>query len=330
MADKLLYGIQQVGIGVTDIVEAEKWYAGALLANIKVLEDHHPATHMAPYMGGKPRNKSAVILINKNGGGGFELWQHTEHQPQNLEKPIQRGDLGINYITLLSGNLKGFTSHLEQLKIEHSAISQTEISIIDPFQNTIHIKESTLLDSSALTTGVKGCSIGVSDLESSLIFYQHFGYSLTGQSETDLTIECTLSSTIKSNGRFGAFFGHNEIVLIQRKDRNARKIFENRYWGDPGFIHLCFDVFNLKSWVKYFSEISPFTILSDENFRMGDAYGYWGYLEDPDGTLIEMVETHRIPIFKNLGIIINLKNKSPHKKVPKWLVQAMRLKKARH
>ena len=31
---------------------------------------------------------------------------------------------------------------------------------------------------------------------------------------------------------------------------------------------------------------------------MGDAAGQFAYIEDPDGTLIEFVETHKVPLVK--------------------------------
>ena len=67
----------------------------------------------------------------------------------------------------------------------------------------------------------------------------------------------------------------------------------------------------------------PFRVLSDDAFEMGDANGHWGYLEDPDGTLIEFVETHRIPLIKKLNWYINLKNRNPLKPLPNWLISAM-------
>jgi len=42
-----------------------------------------------------------------------------------------------------------------------------------------------------------------------------------------------------------------------------------------------------------------FTVDSAESFDMGEAAGHFSYIEDPDGTLIEFVETHKIPIIKN-------------------------------
>ena len=67
----------------------------------------------------------------------------------------------------------------------------------------------------------------------------------------------------------------------------------------------------------------PFQVLSDANFDMGDANGHWGYLEDPDGTLIEFVETHKVPLIKKINWNINLKKREPTKPLPNWLIKAM-------
>ena len=220
MSDRLLYGIQQIGIGVTDVFRAEKWYARILKATIKVIEDHNPATHMAPYMGGKSRNKSAIILLNPNGGGGFELWQHTEHSPQFPTREIKAGDLGINYITLHSGNLVSLRNHLSKNHQEFQDISDSELYLIDPFGNQIHVKQQNELAPKVLVTGVKECTIGVANLQASIQFYQHFGYSLIKQKENEDLIEASLFSKDKSSGRFGTFFGNSTISLIQRKDKS--------------------------------------------------------------------------------------------------------------
>jgi hypothetical protein len=62
---------------------------------------------------------------------------------------------------------------------------------------------------------------------------------------------------------------------------------------------------------------------------MGDANGHWGYTEDADGTLIEFVETHKVPILKKLGLSIDLTKRDPHKPLPLWLIKALSLKRKR-
>ena len=62
---------------------------------------------------------------------------------------------------------------------------------------------------------------------------------------------------------------------------------------------------------------------SGDSFDMGEAAGRFGYVEDPDGTLIEFVETHKVPIFKKLGLYVNLKKRNPYTPLPRWLVKAL-------
>ena len=57
---------------------------------------------------------------------------------------------------------------------------------------------------------------------------------------------------------------------------------------------------------------------------MGEAAGHFSYIADPDGTLIEFVETHKIPIMKKMGWYLNLKNRNPEKSLPTWMIKALR------
>ena len=52
---------------------------------------------------------------------------------------------------------------------------------------------------------------------------------------------------------------------------------------------------------------------------MGDASGHFTYIADPDGTLIELVETHKVPIVKKLGWFIDMKKRDASKPLPKFL-----------
>ena len=74
----------------------------------------------------------------------------------------------------------------------------------------------------------------------------------------------------------------------------------------------------------------PFTVDScpnDERFDMGEASGHFTYIEDPDGTLIEFVETQKIPVLKKLGIYIDMTKRDPLKPLPKFLFRLMGLTK---
>ena len=64
----------------------------------------------------------------------------------------------------------------------------------------------------------------------------------------------------------------------------------------------------------------PFTADSSDAFDMGDASGHFSYIEDPDGTLIEFVETYKIPIIKKIGWYLDLKKRDPEKLLPDWMI----------
>jgi hypothetical protein len=136
-----------------------------------------------------------------------------------------------------------------------------------------------------------------------------------------------LSHSKERIGAFAKLLGPTEIELVQALERtDCRKIFENRFWGDWGFIHLCFDVQGIEQLRKECEAKGfPFTVDSSDTFDMGEAGGRFSYIEDPDGTLIEFVETHKVPVVKKIGWYINLKNRKPGKFLPTWMLKAMSL-----
>jgi hypothetical protein len=67
----------------------------------------------------------------------------------------------------------------------------------------------------------------------------------------------------------------------------------------------------------------PFTVDSSNSFDMGKAAGHFAYCEDPDETLIEFVETHKVPIMEKWGLYLNLKNREPEKALPNWILKLL-------
>ena len=62
---------------------------------------------------------------------------------------------------------------------------------------------------------------------------------------------------------------------------------------------------------------------------MGEAAGQFAYIEDPDGTLIELVEAHKIPLLKKLNIYLDLRKRNPSKSLPKWMLGMLRFMKVK-
>ena len=130
-------------------------------------------------------------------------------------------------------------------------------------------------------------------------------------------------------GPLSQVLGTSHIELVQRIVGEgvpaARKLYEGRLWGDPGFIHLCFDIRNMEE-IRKTSEALGHKFVCDggRDFKMGEANGHFTYIEDPDGTLIEFVETFKIPIIKKLGIYLNLEKREDSKPLPAWILKCLR------
>ena len=134
-----------------------------------------------------------------------------------------------------------------------------------------------------------------------------------------------LTHSKSREGAFSKLLGSSQIELVQALDRKPEKIFKDPLWGDLGFIHLCFDIVGMVPMrEKAHGAGHPFTVDSSDSFDMGEAAGYFSYIEDPDGTLIEFVETHKVRILKKIGWYMNLRNRSnPKKPLPAWMVRTM-------
>ena len=339
-------GIQQIGIGVPNVHEAFKWYRQHFGMDIPVFEEAAEANLMLPYTGGKPQKRHAILAMNIKGGGGFEIWQYTSRVPQPANFEIQIGDLGVFAVRIKSADVKKSYEFLKTKKAnilnEPSQASDgcLHFFVKDPFGNIFDVVEgdSWFGSGKQLTGGVAGCMIGVTDLERSKKFYADvLGYDTvvydkegifddlknlpTGNKKVHRVL---LKHSKPRRGPFSRLMGNTQIELIKNFEHTPRKIFENRFWGDLGFIHLCFDVTNMQE-VKQECEKAghPFTVDSASSFDMGEAAGHFSYIEDPDGYWIEFVETHKVPILKKLGWYLDLRKRNPNKPLPNFIVKAL-------
>ncbi len=351
MKEKIISGIQQIGIGVPDIYQAWGWYKNYFGVDIRIFEEAATAELMLPYTGGKPRSRHAALAINLQGGGGFEIWQYTDRIPQPPDFELKIGDLGIYAAKIKSKNVGAtynwFKSEGLDIVGEVGSFNEIESFFLrDPYKNLFQIVPSVnwFRNEKKLTGASYGAVIGVKDTEKSIDFYSSIlGYDQVIYDETGIFED--LSALAGGNGklrrtllrhskpRMGAFsllFGTSQIELIQALDREPKKIYQDRYWGDLGFIHICYDIRGmdlLREECK--SKGCPFTVDTGNSFDMGEVAGAFSYTEDPDGTLIEFVETHRIPIIKKLGIYLDLMKRKPEKALPNWMVNALSLSRAK-
>jgi len=354
MENYIISGIQQIGIGVEDFTAAWRFYINTFNMDVRILEDDTVAELMLPYTGNKPQKRHAAIVINMQGGSGFEIWQYSERKPQKSDFDIHVGDLGICICKMKSRNVLQTFQELsikKEIKILgglNKYIDGTNTFYVeDPFGNTFQIvqDETIFRDESRSSGGPVGAIVGVSDIEKSLPLYQEIlGYDkiisdISGNFEdiaglnsgTQKFRRILLTHSQPRKGNFSRLFGESTMELVQALEHKPRKIYEGRFWGDPGFIQICFDVRNMNA-LKSKCEGMGFNFTVDSSinhknantFEMGNASGHFTYIEDFDGTLIEFVETHKIQLVKKLGINLNLRNFNPEKTLPDWMLKALR------
>jgi catechol 2,3-dioxygenase-like lactoylglutathione lyase family enzyme len=348
----IISGIQQIGIGVANVQEAWKWYRENFGMDIRVFEESAVAALMLPYTGGKPQSRHAALAVNLQGGGGFEIWQYTGRTPVPAAFEIQLGDLGIFSAKIKAKNVKRTWEAFKSRKLDITDMAiapdnSESFFVRDPYKNLFQIVKGSgwFREENKLTGASYGAIIGVSDIEkarklySDILGFDQLVYDKEGRFEDIWLLpggsgtfrRVLLASSTNWKGSFSQLLGPARIELVQALDRTPRKIFENRFWGDLGFIHLCFDIRGMNEIKEECSKRGfPFTVDSAANhegeiFDMGEAAGNFSYIEDPDGTLIEFVETHKVPIAKKFGIYLNMSKRDPRKSLPKWLIAGMRV-----
>lgn len=346
MEQSVISGIQQVGIGVKNHKEAMLWYARNMGMDIKIFEEEAVAELMTPHTEGGKYARYAYLNMNMQGGGGYEIWQHTERTPLEPVFDHELGDYGINILKMKTysvkdahDELKGKVSFISE--IQNAPGSKAHFFVKDPYNNLIQIVEDDRFYKKTKYPigGVLGVSIGVSDMDVSLPLYRDvLGYDKLIYDETasfdDLPIaggqqkfrRVLLGHSKDRIGPFAPWLGHTEIELFQKLDKEGRKIYEDRIWGDLGFIHLCFDVLDMDKLNKQCEDAGyPFTVDSADSFDMGEAAGRFAYIEDPDGTLIEFVETHKIPILKKIGWYLDLTKRPYGKPLSPFIINMLKM-----
>lgn len=347
MAKKLICGIQQIGIGVSDVENAWAWYRKFFGMDVPVFQDAGEAPLMVDYTGGSVHARTATLAMNLIGGGGFEIWQFTSREgiPPGFE--VQLGDFGIFAAKIKSPDVKkAFDAFNEmgpgqKLALEKDPAGSETFFIRDPFGNIFQIVEGKdwFQKGPYPTGGPAGCIIGVSDIDkartvySEILGYDSVVYDKEGAFADFAVIpggdkkfrRVLLTHSEPRKGSFSKIFGTSFIELVSVQNRKPKKIFQDRYWGDLGFIHLCFDVKGMDAIeAQCRSRGTPFTVDSKDAFDMGQASGRFSYIEDPDGTLIEFVEANKVPIMKNLGWYLNVGKKDPEKQIPDWMIKMLK------
>ncbi len=345
---KIISGIQQIGIGNPNLEKAWAWYRKNFGMDIPVLKEAAEAKLMIDYTRNKVESRHACIALNLNGGGGFEIWQYTSREPQPPKSELQLGDYGIFITKMKASDIQGAYHFLKGNDVDIMSEIKTDPAgnkfffVKDLFGNIFQIEEAYEWFSKPKNNrlgGAAGAILGVSDIDNSLKLYADLlGFDKIIYDQTDKFDDLSdlpggndmyrrvlLTHSKPLAGPFSELLGPIKIELIQALEGERQGIFKDRIWGDLGFIHLCFDVRNMDDLKRECHEAGfQFTVDSEDSFDMGQAAGRFSYIEDPDGTLIEFVEAHKLPVMKKLGWYFDLDHRDQAKPLAKWMLKTMR------
>ncbi|MFW6202814.1 MAG: VOC family protein [Marinilabilia sp.] len=243
---------------------------------------------------------------------------------RNVEASFkQHHEMGVNILGTITRNPAGQQHYL----------------LADPYNNIFEVVEDDYcyMKQKSPTGGVAGAVIGVSDIDKARKVYTDIlEYDIVVSDESgqfdDLSplpgggekYRRVLLKHKSRKGPFSKLLGPTQIELIQPLDRKPDKIFRDRIWGELGFIHICFDITGMSGLQEECEKKGfPFTVNSADSFDMGTTAGHFSYISDPDGTPIEFVETHKLPIIEKLGWYMELKKRDPRKPLPDWMVKTL-------
>jgi catechol 2,3-dioxygenase-like lactoylglutathione lyase family enzyme len=342
-------GIQQLGIGVRDAEAAFDFFRIVFGTDARIFDEESPAPLVARYTGNSVHERHVIRAANLNGGGALELWQYLDHEPLGPSSSIQLGDPGI-----FAGKIKSFDIITSYEAHQAAGYAVSEL-LTNPLAgrhyflqgdqsnwfNVIDypIDRFTYVPFDWATGGVSGAIVGVSDIERSIKFYrQILSYDrivfdesgcfedlkpLPGGSGNFRRVLLEMSKPTR--GPFSQLLGRSQIELVQNLDEKRDHIYANRFSGDLGFFHLSYDLQGMDAICeKCYSLGHMFTVDSKDTYDIGEAGGRFAYIEDPDGTLIQFVETHTLPLMEP-GLALDLRKRDPGKPIPRFILQGLRM-----
>jgi catechol 2,3-dioxygenase-like lactoylglutathione lyase family enzyme len=348
-----IQGMQHIGVAVTNMDRSVNWYRQLFGMDVPFFDSVQEAPLMDSHTRGETILKRASMVINLQGGCAFEVLQPASFDPKPASWEIAAGDLGLTTVQMKTKDIHKMHAHARLLAGEHcdETLSLTPWGAATFFMgdldgNAFQILEAD--DSFARTAhpsgGVLGCTIGVSDMETSMNLYaNHLGYNEVIFDETGIQSDwkhrphgsehyrrVRLTQSNSGAGGFGPITGRTYIELVQAKDRTGRFVFEDRIWCDTGFAHLGFDVRGMDSLGKALAEHGfGFRCDTADAIGMGETKVHCTYIDDPDECWLEMIEVYKIPIIEKWGLFLDVQKRGADESLPRWMLHALRFSRVR-
>ncbi len=344
---KRINGLQHIGVAVSDMDRALRFYRKFFGLDIPFFDSIQPAPLMDIYTRNTTITKRASMVMNLQGGCAIEVIRPTSFEPVKATQPVQMGDLGVFITQVKCKNLKA--SH--RFCKEQGASGVTSIEMDPNGRETFYIQDldanywqfvqgdSWYTNSGHHSGGVIGCTTGVSNMDAALKLYgELLGFDEVIYDKTANFSDWSelpsgdqrfrrvlLSQSNQPGGGFARVTGKTYIELVQALERSPNYIFEDRIWGDTGFAHIGFDVKGMNALgVDLAAAGYGFTCDSRNALSMGNTKVHCTYIHDDDRTLIEMIEVYKVPIIEKWGVFLNVEKRDPLKPLPNFMLKALR------
>ena len=318
----MINALQHVGQGVRNVDTTYEFYKRNFGYKVK-LNDITVASKELEAVLGSVETMRMMMAANVKGGGIIELIEHKSKPITSLPEVDLYGHCGILEIGYEVLKIEKVVSDFQSRGIE----MLTPIQEIDlgggrrwrtaflkdpdglPLQLTEDLQPGVTAPPNPEVHGVSHVSIGVSDLERSVSFYQSV-------LEFDRLV-CEFKGIVPEADPAGGDFPRRKMALLERSANAAgplagllprgavklievpagrgRHLYEGRLWGDVGCMEFCLDVSDLLATVAVMKEKDVDIYLPPIEMSMGTgSKGFLAYIRDPDGTTVEFVEVQSI------------------------------------
>lgn len=345
-------GLQHIGLAVQNMDESLKFYRKFIGLDIPFFDAVAPAPLMQVYTRGEVITKRASMIMNLRGGLAMEIIRPTSFEPRKPDFTVQAGDIGIFMVQVKCPDVRKAHEYCVA-----QAPAHTSPMAMDPSGNSTFILtdpdghffqfvgESEWFTKYAHHSGgLRGPVVGVSDIERSfglyrdLLGYNEVVYDSSGRFPDLETLpggdgnfrRVLLKQSSLPGGGFSKLTGSTTIELVQTLDRDPRRIYSGRIWGDSGFVHIGMDVKGMEALGEKLSLAGyAFRCNSSDVLDMGNTRVHCTYIDDPDGVLIELIEVYKVPIVEKWGLYLNVEKRDPRKPLPDFMLKALRFSRIR-
>ncbi|MEW6442229.1 MAG: VOC family protein [bacterium] len=313
----MLCALQHVGMGVSDARASYGFYRERLGFDLKLVDWQGRSEELVPFIG-ELAEVRIIMALNPLKRGAVELVKLVS-TPSHRNRD-RWGDIGYLASGYRATNLAALAREWEKLGIAFEVPVQSirladgrrrEFAFLrDPDANLVELVDSTPdTPCRPAVTGLTQVTIGVRNLDRALVFYRDvIGYDkvLYEASGRASAFDPLLRGQVnqrevllgRSTSLEGPFVvpGGGTLRLVQALEYEGRDLSEGRPWGDPGFqMESGFEVPNIRSAVEQLKASKQEIFRPATHMNMGSgSRGYFAYVKDPDGNLVEFVEVRRV------------------------------------